>query len=108
MDQGVKLSTKKRISWGLLVGCVVFAVLFAYLFFGSNAMQTGVDERQLEFVKNTVYRYAVHCYAVEGRYPKDITYLQEHYGLSIDQERLSVYYDYIAANMMPDIYVFAK
>ena len=108
MDQNIKLSKKKKIPWGALAGFLVFAILFLYLAFGSSSMQSGVDEKQLEFIKNTVYRYAVHCYAVEGRYPKDIEYLRDHYGLSVDQEKYSVYYDYIAANMMPDIYVFAK
>ena len=51
----------------------------------------------------TVRRAAVACYAAEGMYPDDISYLQEHYGVQIDEERYTVIYDVFASNLMPDI-----
>ena len=50
-------------------------------------------------------RGCVACYAVEGCYPPDLDYLQEHYGIQVDEERYVVYYDIFAPNLMPDITV---
>ena len=48
------------------------------------------------------------CYAAEGIYPPDISYLEEHYGIQIDKDRFAVYYDVFASNLMPDITVIEK
>jgi len=46
---------------------------------------------------------AIGCYASEGRYPQNVDYLVEHYGLVYDEERYSILYDAFASNIMPDI-----
>lgn len=58
--------------------------------------------RQLE---ESVRRAAVACYAAEGIYPPDLAYLQAHYGLQVDEEHYSVFYDGFAENLMPEITV---
>lgn len=50
-------------------------------------------------------RAAVHCYAVEGRYPPDLDYLTEQYGVRYDKNSFYVFYNMISANLMPDITV---
>ena len=45
------------------------------------------------------------CYAAEGIYPPDLAYLEEHYGIQIDESRYTVYYDIFGSNLMPDITV---
>ena len=45
------------------------------------------------------------CYAAEGRYPPDLEYLKEHYGIQVDEGRYTVRYDAFAENLMPDITV---
>ena len=45
------------------------------------------------------------CYAAEGVYPPTLSYLEEHYGLQIDEERYTVHYSAFAENLMPDITV---
>ena len=44
-------------------------------------------------------------YAIEGRYPPSVEYLEEHYGIQIDRERYNVFYSGFASNIMPDITV---
>ena len=56
----------------------------------------------------TLRRAAVACYAAEGIYPPDISYLEEHYGIQIEKDRFAVYYDVFASNLMPDITVIDK
>ena len=48
------------------------------------------------------------CYAAEGVYPPDLAYLEEHYGVQINEKHFAVYYDAFASNMMPDITVLEK
>lgn len=55
-----------------------------------------------------IRRSAVTCYALEGFYPPDITYLQRHYGLQVDEEAYIVHYALVASNWMPDITVLER
>ena len=45
------------------------------------------------------------CYAAEGIYPPNLEYLEEYYGLQIDETRYTVHYSAFAENLMPDITV---
>ncbi|MDO5415610.1 MAG: hypothetical protein Q4F29_00275 [Lachnospiraceae bacterium] len=56
-------------------------------------------------LKEAIARASVQCYAIEGRYPPDVEYLEEHYGIQIDRERYHVFYEGFASNIMPDITV---
>ena len=50
----------------------------------------------------------VACYAAEGVYPPDLAYLEEHYGVQIDEERFTVSYVVFGSNLMPDITVLEQ
>lgn len=60
------------------------------------------DKQQLE---TALTRACVACYAAEGRYPPDLTYLETHYGIQINPKLYTVKYETIASNLMPDITV---
>lgn len=47
-------------------------------------------------------RAITNCYALEGSYPPDIAYLQEHYGLTYDESSFYIDYRPIAQNLRPD------
>lgn len=66
---------------------------------------TGAERRQLE---KCVRRTVAACYAAEGKYPANLQYLQDNYGLIIDEDRYSVKYNAFAENMMPEITVLEK
>ena len=59
----------------------------------------------IHLLEESVRRSAAACYAAEGMYPPDLLYLQEHYGLQIDESRYTVCYSVFGANMIPDITV---
>ena len=102
---------RRRESKGLLAGLLlpvaVLAILMCFLMGVSNLTEGQADEdkRQLEEV---LRRSAVACYAAEGIYPPDLAYLEEHYGIQINEERYVVSYDALAENLMPDITVLEK
>ena len=92
---------------GILLPVAVLAILMCFLMGVSNLTkgQADEDKRQLEEV---LRRSAVACYAAEGIYPPDLAYLEEHYGIQINEERYVVSYDALAENLMPDITVLEK
>ena len=71
-------------------------------------LASGQDEEAMQELEESLRRSAVACYAAEGVYPPDLAYLEEHYGVQIDEKRFVVYYDAFASNMMPDITVLEK
>ena len=83
------------------------AVLCFFLTAVSNIEfgQRAEGKKQLE---DALRRTAVACYAVEGIYPPSLDYMQEHYGIRIDEERYAVKYEVIASNLMPDITVLER
>lgn len=56
-------------------------------------------------LRDAIRRASVQCYAIEGRYPPSVEYLEDHYGIVIDRDRYYVFYDGWASNVMPDITV---
>lgn len=61
--------------------------------------------QQLRQAEQSVRRAAVTCYAVEGFYPDSLAYLQEHYGVRVDESKFFVDYQAIASNIMPEILI---
>ena len=71
----------------------------------SAAAQEGHRRRQLE---ETLRRAAVACYAAQGAYPPDLSYIEEHWGVQIDRSRYAVFYQVEGSNLMPDITVLER
>lgn len=89
----------------LFSALALFLILFFVLSFSrSVAEKTG--EEKLNALTEAVRRASVQCYAIEGRYPPSVEYLEEHYGISIDREKYYVFYDGWASNIMPEITIF--
>jgi hypothetical protein len=88
-----------------MLAFVVVFVLLATLVFGG--MGGKVEEKQLEFLGNAVRRSAVQCYALEGRFPDNLSYLEDNYGLIIDHENYAVYYEPMGGNLIPQIRIIA-
>lgn len=63
--------------------------------------RTGAHED--ETLKKAVTRASVQCYAIEGRYPPSVEYLEENYGIQINRKKYNVFYDGFASNVMPEI-----
>ena len=100
------MKTKKRAFWRPLLAMVlVFALLFGGCVWLMDQLDTTSDEEQLSMVKDAVYNALVTCYAVEGGYPQSLDYLVENYGLQYNEERIAVFYDAFASNIMPEVRV---
>ena len=83
----------------------IFIVLILSFVLLINSITTKNNGRELQIVRDAVKNAALTCYAVEGMYPDDLTYLRDHYNLSYNEERYHVFYEPIASNLMPSIKV---
>ena len=75
------------------------------LWFSARQLGGKADAEGLELAEQSIRRAAVQCYALEGVYPTSLDHLKEVYGVSVDESRYFVDYQYIASNLMPDITV---
>lgn len=102
---------RRRRHWAALGGLVfpVAAVLALVLFTAAlNGLESGraeEDQRQLE---EAIRRSCAACYAAEGVYPPNLEYLEERYGVQVDEDRYAVFYTAIAENLMPDVTVLVR
>lgn len=68
-------------------------------------LTAGRDDKGKQQLEDALRRAAVACYAAEGVYPPELSYLEERYGVQVDAERFTVTYDIFGSNLMPDITV---
>lgn len=90
-----------------LIPVVVFAVLLCF-FSGISSLSQGREEEDRLQLETAVRKAVVACYASEGFYPPDLEYLQEQYGVQIDNKRYTVIYDAFGTNLMPDITILEQ
>ena len=93
--------------WGLLLPLGALCILLLFFTALSN-LDSGRGEEGRQQLEESLRRAAVACYAAEGIYPPDLDYLREHYGLQIDEDRYTVFYEIFGSNLMPDITVLEK
>ena len=88
----------------ICMGVILALVLWA----ASGALALRADNESLELAARSIRRAAVQCYALEGAYPPSLHYLKTYYGVTVDEDRCFVDYQYVAANLMPDITVLPR
>ncbi len=81
---------------------VALVFIFSYLLTAINE-KTGTEREKT--LQEAVRKASVQCYAIEGRYPASVDYLEENYGLQIDKDNYAVFYEGFASNVMPSITV---
>ena len=103
---------RERNPWlGLLRGLLLPAIAAAVLVFFAAALDslsTGRDEEDLRQLEEALRRSCAACYAAEGVYPPNLEYLEDHYGIRVDEERYAVFYTAFADNLMPEITVVVR
>ena len=89
----------------VFASAAVFFGGIACLLYGISSVSDSADANQADSLKQALTRSAVHCYAMEGRYPESLAYLREHYGIEWDESRYTVDYEIFGSNLMPTITV---
>ena len=89
----------KSILKSLITACLILAVFFA----GVRMIDRWVFQQSRSALERELHQASEHCYAVEGRYPPDLAYLQKHYGIRTQHRGLTVDYRRIAPDRAPEI-----
>lgn len=104
------LKKKKKRGWltSILFPGFTFTAVIAILIVGVFRFEAMSDMQNIDLLRQSTKKAMVQCYAIEGRYPPKIEYLEENYGLIYDHEKYYVEYDVFASNVMPNVDVFEK
>lgn len=87
----------------LLVILILIATIYAF-----NSTSSYSSKEDLQRISETINQLSLKCYSIEGKYPQDINYLKENYGLLLNDEDYQVIYYYEGDNLPPQIEVFKK
>ena len=87
---------------------VLCAIVLACGYFAFSGSGKDLDEETVTAIRDAIRRSALQCYVVEGVYPPDLAYLQDHYGLQVNTDNYYVVYEAFASNVPPTINVIEK
>lgn len=87
----------------LLVTVILIVTVYAF-----NSTSSYSSKEDLQRISETISQLSLKCYSIEGKYPKDVNYLKEHYGLLLNDDEYQVIYYYEGENLEPQIEVFKK
>jgi hypothetical protein len=60
----------------------------------------------MRILEESLFRAAVTCYAIEGRFPSSVSHIEQFYGVNVDRTRFMISYEAISPNVMPTITIF--
>ncbi len=95
----------------LLKGIASLAVALAAVFLllcGARTAAKSSREEEIRVLTRNLQRAAVQCYALEGFYPPNASYIQEHLGVTVDENKYAVHYEIFASNVAPEITVVPR
>lgn len=87
---------------------IVVLVLIGWTAVSMDRTSRQIRDEEAELLRRRISEAAVLCYALEGSYPEDVSYLEENYGVVIDRSRYHVFYETFGSNMRPDIEVYRR
>lgn len=91
-----------------LLSVAAAALLLIWFFTAVTHLEEGQSHEGRQQLEDALRRACVACYAAEGIYPPSLSYLEQHYGIRIDKQRYTVFYEVFADNLMPEITVLEK
>ena len=92
----------------MLTGSAVFIAVLIILLQGFSSTENNAEEEGRKITEDSIRRAAAACYALEGVYPESFTYIQDCYGIYVDEQKYKVFYEIFASNIMPDITVIKR
>ncbi len=74
----------------------------------ADSMTRANRSREKALLAQALSRSTTQCYALEGTYPPDLSYMEDHYGLTYNHDHYYIDYQYIGANLRPDITIIER
>jgi flagellar basal body-associated protein FliL len=95
---------RKRIICAVVATCAVVVVLCIAL----NLVFTNAKEQGAASIRNTILDSAMQCAAIEGSFPTNLAYLEDHYDLRVNHDDYVVIYEVLASNTLPSVVVMPR
>ena len=89
----------------LVITLSAFLVMLVLFFSGLSLIRAHYHQTTTASLRAFVLRATLTCYAIEGRYPTNIEYLQENYGLTYNAKDFYIALTSAGDNMLPEITV---
>ncbi|MSS64714.1 hypothetical protein [Velocimicrobium porci] len=89
----------------ILIFVIIATLLFLRIVGQTQEQQRQEGRKQLE---NALHKAVMTCYITEGVYPPTVMYIEKNYGIQIDEDEYTVFYEVFADNIMPEITVLLK
>lgn len=86
---------------------LLILVLAFFIFFSDSFSKSNIGHEK-EVLQNALDRTITQCYALEGTYPINLSYLEDNYGLTYNHEHFYVDYQYIGGNLRPDVTIIER
>ncbi|MCM1328955.1 MAG: hypothetical protein NC253_05880 [Ruminococcus sp.] len=99
---------KSGINKSWIASVTLFALIAAWLLISVGNAGKSSDKNRAEALKKSVMNGAALCYSIEGEYPKELSYLEENYGVNVGSDIYIVHYEYFGANVSPTVTVIEK
>lgn len=94
--------SSNTLGMGLVLLLFAIALIVAlWVAFGFVAEQA--KEQGAQTLRDSIMDAAMQCFAIEGCYPPSLEYLQENYGLSVNEDDYTVVYVAFASNVPPSV-----
>ena len=99
-------SDRKKRTWiPVLLAAVLLAAAVLLVLAQSGPKRAEIREEGMIAIRELVESAARQCYAVEGVYPPNLAYLEDHYGIRVNKKDYFVNYDAFASNVPPSVIV---
>lgn len=108
MNRFTKPGIKKRIKESVNLPILFFIVVIAVFVMGIAFISDTSGRDRKDILTDAINKDIVHCYAVEGYYPPNLDYIEDHYGLVYDRSKYTIDYNPIGDNIYPDFTVLEK
>lgn len=92
----------------LLVAVLIMAVIAVFIFISIADYSESYGEKNLREIRETLLTHIAQCYALEGRYPPDLSYLETNYGFQLNRDKYIYHYELFASNIFPDVKIFLR
>lgn len=99
-------SDRKKRPWIWVALAAILMIAAIGLFDSQSELKRAeIREEGAIAIRQLVESAARQCYAVEGVYPPNLAYLENHYGIRINKRDYFVNYDAFASNVIPTVIV---
>ena len=87
---------------------MITIILFIVLIFQIQNIALLTKKQQQINLEKALSRDIIECYALEGYYPPDLNYIEEHYGLSYNKSEFFIDYQIEGENIKPTFTIIER